>query len=89
MTARIVTRPEICYGQPHIEGTRITCWAIDDRIEAGETIESVAADLDVPPEAVERAMEFLHAFKGLIREERRALARSVREVCLLFEDGDL
>ena len=55
---RIVVDPDICFGEPHIDGQRVIVSAIRDRFLCGETVASLADDYRMGVEDVEEALRF-------------------------------
>ena len=58
----VVIDPRLSFGRPVLDGFGLRTAIVAERFEAGEQIEELAKDYDVPPEAIENA----------IRCERRA-----------------
>ena len=58
----VVIDPRLSFGRPVLDGYGLRTAIVAERFEAGEQIEELAKDYDVPPEAIENA----------IRCERRA-----------------
>lgn len=58
----VVIDPRLSFGRPVLDGFGLRTSIVAERFEAGEQIEELAKDYDVPPEAIENA----------IRCERRA-----------------
>jgi len=54
----IVIDPFFSFGKPVIQRNRISTRAINDRINAGEDIESIRGDYDLTPEELNRALSF-------------------------------
>jgi uncharacterized protein (DUF433 family) len=57
----IVIDPRIAFGRPVLDRKGISTLAIVDRVDAGETIDDVAADYDLRPEEVEQAIVYERA----------------------------
>jgi uncharacterized protein (DUF433 family) len=56
---RVVTiDPRIAFGRPVVAGTRIPTEEVANRFSAGETLEEIAEDLNVEPEAIQHALRF-------------------------------
>lgn len=55
---RIVVDPGICFGEPHIDGTRVPVHAVVDRFVAGEDMWATADDFAVSDTAVFEALRF-------------------------------
>jgi uncharacterized protein (DUF433 family) len=54
----IVIDPRISFGRPVVRNTFISTRSIVDRIDAGETVEDVARDYDLTPDAVREAVVY-------------------------------
>ncbi|MGH9440938.1 MAG: DUF433 domain-containing protein [Thermoanaerobaculia bacterium] len=54
----VAVSPAIAFGRPVIDGTRITTAEIAGRVNAGESVETVAEDLDLAPAQVTDAILF-------------------------------
>lgn len=57
----IVIDPRIAFGRPVVERKAISTSAIVDRVDAGESVEDVAADYDLRPAEVEQAIVYERA----------------------------
>lgn len=57
----IVIDPRIAFGRPVLDRKGISTSAIVDRVDAGETVDDVAADYDLRPEEVEQAVVYERA----------------------------
>jgi uncharacterized protein (DUF433 family) len=57
----IVIDPQISFGRPVVGGAFVSTRAILDRIDAGERVEDVARDYELPDQAVEEAVVFERA----------------------------
>lgn len=68
-TPGIVSRPDVLFGKPVIEGTRITVELIMERIAAGQTIEDILASY--PHLAREQVLAALEHAARLVRAEAR------------------
>lgn len=53
LTSPIVCTQDICFGAPHLEGTRIRVEAVVSRFVAGETIAELAEDYEISAWEVE------------------------------------
>lgn len=51
----IMLDPRVAFGKPVIQGRGIATWVIAHRLDAGETIETIADDYEIPPELVRSA----------------------------------
>lgn len=51
----IVIDPRIAFGRPVVVRVGVSTSAIAERIDAGETVENIAADYDLGPSEVEQA----------------------------------
>jgi uncharacterized protein (DUF433 family) len=58
MTRSIVTKPDVMFGQPCIEGTRVPTSMIGARWTAGDTIRELAADYDLAEADVAEALRY-------------------------------
>jgi uncharacterized protein (DUF433 family) len=63
----IVVDPNVCWGQPRINGHRIPAEVIADRYVAGETIDDIANDYGLWTEQVEAALRW-----SCLSRDRRA-----------------
>ncbi|GIX46066.1 MAG: hypothetical protein KatS3mg131_0277 [Candidatus Tectimicrobiota bacterium] len=52
----VVIDPYVSFGRPVLVGTGITTAAIAERYKAGESIEELAHDYELPPEAIQEAI---------------------------------
>ena len=52
----IVADPDICHGQPTFRGTRVIVHLVLKSFSYGETIDQIATDYLIPPEAVTEAL---------------------------------
>jgi len=52
----IVMNPEVAYGRPVIEGTRITTLMVFERYNGGESLSDIASDYDLEVPSVEEAL---------------------------------
>lgn len=52
----IVVNPEVAYGRPVIEGTRITTITVFERYSGGESLSDIASDYDLDTAVVEEAL---------------------------------
>lgn len=57
----IVIDPEIAFGRPIVYGRGISTAAITSRIDAGESVQDIAADYDLEPHEIEEAVVFEQA----------------------------
>ncbi len=57
----IVIDPRIAFGRPVVERKSVSTAAIAERIDAGETVEDIAADYDLRPPEVEQAIFYERA----------------------------
>ncbi len=57
----IVIDPRIAFGRPVVQRTGVSTLAIAERIDAGESVEDVAADYDLGPSEVEQAILYERA----------------------------
>lgn len=58
---QLIVDPHVAYGRPLIHGYGVPADAVLDRLRAGDGLEVVAEDFDVPPEIVEAVREALAA----------------------------
>ena len=63
----IVRAPEVCAGEPTFIYTRIRVKHAMDRLSGGETINQIAADYELPPAAVQEAIDL--SVRALIERE--------------------
>lgn len=54
----VLLNPQIQAGAPCVDGTRLSTHFVLSLVEAGEAVEDVADDYDLPPEAVRRALAY-------------------------------
>ena len=66
---RIVIDPDICNGQPVIEGTRITARTVLEFLAAGDTVEDVLEEY--PPLSKEDVLECLRFSAELMKNHFR------------------
>jgi uncharacterized protein (DUF433 family) len=57
----IVIDPRIAFGRPVVLRKVISTFAIAERIDAGETVEDIAADYDLGPSEIEQAVLYERA----------------------------
>jgi uncharacterized protein (DUF433 family) len=57
----IIIDPRIAFGRPVLERKAITTSAIAERIDAGETVDDLAADYDLGPSEIEQAIIYERA----------------------------
>jgi len=57
----IIIDPRIAFGRPVLERKAITISAIAERIDAGETVDDLAADYDLGPSEIEQAIIYERA----------------------------
>ena len=55
---RIVSSPDIRFGQPTVAGTAITCAIVYERFQAGDSVAELAVDYDLPASDIEAAIRF-------------------------------
>lgn len=73
---RIICDPDIQFGAPTIRGTRITASCIWERLDAGETVESLLEDLGhISVEDIEAA----RAFGSVVKEWAEATSREAAD----------
>jgi uncharacterized protein (DUF433 family) len=60
----IVMTPGISSGRPTIAGTGIPATVVWQRARAGETLDALADDYDVPKEKLEKAIEYVDRLKA-------------------------
>ncbi|MEZ5980340.1 MAG: DUF433 domain-containing protein [Planctomycetota bacterium] len=68
----ITVDPEVCHGQPCIEGTRVLVSAVLDNLAAGRTVEQVVEDY--PSIGRDDVMAALAYAAELARERHRPLS---------------
>lgn len=61
MSDPLIVDPHVAYGRPLINGYGVPADAVLDRLRAGDRLEIVAEDFDVPPETVDAVREALAA----------------------------
>lgn len=59
----IIIDPQIAFGAPSVKG--VPTWAISGRQRAGESIEDIAGDFDIPVSDVRKALQFEEASEAL------------------------
>jgi uncharacterized protein (DUF433 family) len=57
----VVIDPQISFGRPVVNQAFVSTQAIRDRIDAGETVDEVARDYELPPKVIEEAVLFERA----------------------------
>jgi uncharacterized protein (DUF433 family) len=57
-TQTVVIDPRVSYGRPTVAGTGITTSVLVQRVDAGETIEHLSRDYDIPVEKITDALVF-------------------------------
>ncbi|MGE0554264.1 MAG: DUF433 domain-containing protein [Gemmatimonadales bacterium] len=57
----IAIDPEVAFGRPTVLGSGVTTAVIADRVDAGETLQEIAADYDLDPAIVEEAVVYERA----------------------------
>lgn len=57
----VVIDPTVSFGRPTVAGHGVATRILAQRIDAGESVEALAADYDIPPQAVEEAIVFEQA----------------------------
>ena len=58
MTRSIVTKPDVMFGQPCIDGTRVSTSILGTRWASGDTIAELAADYDLGEADIVAALRF-------------------------------
>lgn len=64
---------------PEIEGTRITVYTVMDYVRAGEPPEKIADYLQLCPEQVEAAIEYIEAHREEVDREYERILERVRK----------
>jgi uncharacterized protein (DUF433 family) len=54
----VVVDPTRAFGRPVISGAFVRTEVVEDRFRAGDTIDQMAADYDVPASVIEEALRF-------------------------------
>src|SRR3989339_1471729 len=68
IAGKISIDPSICFGKPHIKGTRIPVYMILELLEAGYTIERILTDC-YPQLTREDIQAAIHYAVGIIKNE--------------------
>lgn len=55
----IIQDPEVRFGKPVIEGTRISVYDILDALKGGWTVDEIAEEFNISKESVIKAIEFI------------------------------
>ncbi len=71
LAPRIVVDPQVRFGKPMIEGTRVPVELVVAKLAGGMTVEEVAEEYELTPEAVRATLGY--AARVLADEEVRAL----------------
>jgi uncharacterized protein (DUF433 family) len=67
---RVAVDPDVCFGKPVIEGTRVPVSVVVGAVAAGDAMEEVAREYGITPEDVRAALSY--AAKRLEEETIRA-----------------
>lgn len=80
MTASISRTRGICGGRPTITGRRLQPVDIWSRLDHGETVAEVAADFELPREAVLLCKQLLDFARAYVRDEDARARREGRRI---------